>query len=127
MVNLVVNRRLRPVRRCFGAGVGVERVVGHDAAQGLGGLGLVDFGQSRRRLKADVGVERVVGHDAAQSLGAPGWIVFGRLSAASKRSSSSSSYMAVSASCERASPYALSVDGRSDACRARAMWPAQGA
>jgi len=40
-----------PSCRCFGAGVGVELVVGHDAPQGLGGLGLVDLGQAAAASK----------------------------------------------------------------------------
>jgi hypothetical protein len=42
-------------------GVGVKRVVGDDAAQGLGGPGRIDFGQSQRCLKAVVGVVLVHG------------------------------------------------------------------
>ena len=40
--------------RCFGAGVGVERVVSHDAAEGFGAPDWIVFGQSERRLKTVV-------------------------------------------------------------------------
>jgi hypothetical protein len=87
--------------RRFGAGIGVERVVGHDAAQGHSGLGLVHFGQSCRRLKRVSGSNASSATMLRRATAPRAGSSSASLSAASKRSSSSFSYMAVSAFFER--------------------------
>ena len=86
---LMVNRRLRPVSPPLRSGCRGRRCRRPRCSQGLGGLGLVDFGQSRCRLKAGVGVEGVVGPMLRKALAA--WVssTSASLAAASKRVSGS--------------------------------------
>jgi hypothetical protein len=96
------------------------------AGEGLGDSRRIDFGQPVGCLGAGVGVKRVIGNDAAQGLGARAGSTSASLSAASKRSSGSFSYIAVPAFSARSLPVSepdsLAVQGQAERSSGIRTW-----